>query len=183
MAQSQRATGGRGLKREHDEDEDTLFMSKEKLKIELFPTGAHCEEEEDSQEEKQSEDDEDDLHALDEQIRERLEDFDSPYDPEIEGFLIRLFTHGLSEQSRSTWTSFKRTSIFYKVPYSNPETARLAAMGMSIKDIKYSAGTKVALIGNSGVGMMPRTQMYQEHRLMSIRDKARSLTRFSTCLN
>lgn len=148
----------RRLKREFVEDEDSLFLSKDKVKNEPVPSDSQGDEGEGSEEE-QSEDDEDHLHALDEQIQERLEGFDCPYDPTTEALPSHPAFHTGFTQVEHEYADIIQKAVDHlqSAKYQNTETARLAVMGSSIKDIKYSSGTKVALIGNSGVGTVPRS--------------------------
>lgn len=164
-----RAQGFRRVKRELDEDEDTLFMSGDNTRKQPAPIGTQDEEEEVSEEEEQSDGDEDDLDALNEQIQERIDDFDCPYDSTSEALPPHPAFHADFMQVEHDYVDIvgKAINHLQSAKFQDAETARLVGMGLSIKEIKYSSGTRVALIGNSGVGTVPRNQYTSGHKLTS----------------
>lgn len=170
MDSSNRAQGFGRLKRELDEDEDTLFMSRDKIRKRPDPIGTQGEEEEVSEGEEQSDDDEDDLEALDEQIQERIDDFECPYDSTSEVLPSHPAFHPGFMQVEQDYIHIvdKAVNHLQSTKYQDAETARLIGMGLSIKEIKYASGTRVALIGNSGVGTAPRNRHISGHRLTSV---------------
>ncbi len=147
----------RHAKREFVEDEGGLSMSKGTVKIELEPDLAEGKDDEDSEDEEEDDSgDDDDKHELDDEIQERIDDFDCPYDSSIEGLPSHPAFHPDFKQAEHDCVDIigKAVNHLQNAKYGDAETLRLAEEGLSIKDIKYALGTKVAMIGNSGVGMV-----------------------------
>ncbi|KAI9873628.1 MAG: hypothetical protein M1830_010773 [Pleopsidium flavum] len=160
-----RRTGGLGslkaaqpnhqVKREFVKDEGGLFMSKGTVKSELVSDQDGSEEDQDDEEEEE-EDSEDhgDKDELDDEIQERIDDFECPYDSSIELLPSYPAFHPAFKQVEHDYVNIigKAVNQLQKAKYRDAETVRLAEEGLAIKEIKYALGTKVALIGNSGVG-------------------------------
>ena len=149
-----RAVGGkRSIKREYPEEEDTLFLSNEMIKREESPgeSGDEEGEEEDSEEDSEGDSDEQDLG---EQIQEIIDGFDIPYDSSAEKLPSLPAFHPDFTQAELEYVEIvkKALNVVQNAKYQDEETVRLAQQGLSIKDIKYPLGTRIALIGNSGVG-------------------------------